>query len=398
MATTEITKILFRRGTSNDRFALEGLGGLAQGEPGFTSSEGGTFGNDNTGDNYNQDSAFLNSDDATQLAPGGNQHGGALGKSGGGDFFIGGGGNADIFIGGTSAERHWQRYFVSKYGTDFNHPNAYIDGPLTVGESGTNTTNNRAQNYKNHAWHVNFYGENGETSWNAQTGLFEVTSTAALKVPTGATGTRPANNDSGGVGTSANGTLGNKKGYLRFNTDLNSFEGYNGATWNTFGSGVFGDLDNNTYITCESNQPAAKAEKGTTGMIKFVVGTGSGNVTPTLAGYFDNSRNLHVAQDILAYSSSDQRQKDNARVIENPIEKTKTLHGVEFEWNDKAPAWVQENRNDIGLLAQEVEAVLPQAVTTRDDGYKAVDYKKVIPLLVESIKALTARVEELESR
>jgi hypothetical protein len=156
---------------------------------------------------------------------------------------------------------------------------------------------------------------------------------------------------------------------------------------------VFGDLDSNTYITCSANEPAGKPVTGTANEIKFVVGSAG-----ALAGKFDASRNLHVVQDILAYSSSDQRQKDNARAIKDSIEKVKTLSGVEFEWNDKAPAWVQENRNDIGLLAQEVEAVLPQAVTTRDDGYKAVDYKKVIPLLVESIKTLTARVEELESR
>jgi len=57
----------------------------------------------------------------------------------------------------------------------------------------------------------------------------------------------------------------------------------------------------------------------------------------------------------------------------------------------------RDSREDVGLLAQQVEQVIPEAVTTRADGYKAVDYKRVIPLLVESIKELTARVEQLES-
>jgi len=490
MATTEITKILFRRGTSSDRFALEGLGGLAQGEPGFTSSEGGAFGGDTSADNYNQDSAFLYSSDATQLAPGTTAHGGQLQKTGGGDFFIGGGGNADIFIGGTSAERHWQRYFVSKYGTDFNHPNAYIDGPLTVGASGANTTTDRAQNYKNHVWNVDFYGENGAVSWSAQTGQFNVTSTTALAIPSGATSDRPpattnatlgirraghirwntdtskfegwngdhwgslarpedadqdtyvraertygADNDqvdivTGGtgrltIGTTLsasvdmlldstgyleipNGTTNDRpttsrQGMIRYNTSTNvaSFEGYNGTTWQTFGGGVFGDKDNQTYVTCTQSEPGwsngTGETTGTTGQIRFVVGIGTPRIA-TLAGYFDNGRNLFVRQDIVAYQSSDTRQKDNVRLIENSIEKVKMLRGVEFDWNDKGPSWVGDNRNDIGLLAQEVEAVIPQAVVDRDDGFKAVDYKKVIPLLVESIKELTARVEELESR
>ena len=49
------------------------------------------------------------------------------------------------------------------------------------------------------------------------------------------------------------------------------------------------------------------------------------------------------------------------------------------------------------MLAQEVEAVLPEVVTTRDNGYKAVKYEKIVPLLIESIKELKAEIEELKN-
>ena len=57
----------------------------------------------------------------------------------------------------------------------------------------------------------------------------------------------------------------------------------------------------------------------------------------------------------------------------------------------------QEKGKDVGLIAQEVEKVLPEVVVRRPDGIMAISYEKVVPLLVESIKELTKRVEELEN-
>ena len=48
------------------------------------------------------------------------------------------------------------------------------------------------------------------------------------------------------------------------------------------------------------------------------------------------------------------------------------------------------------MIAQEIEEVLPEVVTTRDSGYKAVKYEKIVPLLIESIKELKAEIEELK--
>lgn len=99
--------------------------------------------------------------------------------------------------------------------------------------------------------------------------------------------------------------------------------------------------------------------------------------------------------DIIAFASSDERLKDNLTPISSPLEKVSRLNGYEFDWNDKQNTY---SGHDVGVVAQEVEQVMPEVVAARDDGYKAVKYEKLVPLLIESIKELTAKVEELESR
>ncbi len=51
----------------------------------------------------------------------------------------------------------------------------------------------------------------------------------------------------------------------------------------------------------------------------------------------------------------------------------------------------------MGVIAQEVEEVIPEIVQTRDNGYKAVKYEKIVPLLVEAIKELQAEIQELKN-
>ena len=60
------------------------------------------------------------------------------------------------------------------------------------------------------------------------------------------------------------------------------------------------------------------------------------------------------------------------------------MNGYEFDWIAKKG--IHENEgHDIGVIAQEVEKVIPEIVQTRDSGYKAVKYEKIVPLLIESI-------------
>ncbi len=113
---------------------------------------------------------------------------------------------------------------------------------------------------------------------------------------------------------------------------------------------------------------------------------------------------LHVTGDglftgnITAYYSSDITLKDNVRPIESAIFKVQQIRGVEFDWNEKSTELQQEKGHDVGLIAQEVEKVLPEVIQIREDGIKAIAYEKVVPLLVETIKEQQTLIEDLSNR
>ena len=98
---------------------------------------------------------------------------------------------------------------------------------------------------------------------------------------------------------------------------------------------------------------------------------------------------------MIAYASSDKRLKDNLKPIENSLDKISKLSGYEFDWNDKQETY---QGRDVGVVAQEVEEVIPEIVTTRDNGYKAVKYEKLVPLLIESIKELKEEINGLKTK
>ena len=103
---------------------------------------------------------------------------------------------------------------------------------------------------------------------------------------------------------------------------------------------------------------------------------------------------LSVTDDITAFWSSDERLKDNIVPVNDGLDRVLTLGGYEFDWNEKS----NKEGHDVGLIAQEIQEVLPEAVIERDNGYLAVDYHKVIPLLIESIKDLNVKVINLEKK
>jgi hypothetical protein len=86
-------------------------------------------------------------------------------------------------------------------------------------------------------------------------------------------------------------------------------------------------------------------------------------------------------------SPSDARFKTNVQTFDNALEAILNLRGVTFDWD--RPAWKEKNFPDgrqIGFIAQEVEQVLPELVSTDRAGYKSVAYANVVPVLVEAIK------------
>jgi hypothetical protein len=101
--------------------------------------------------------------------------------------------------------------------------------------------------------------------------------------------------------------------------------------------------------------------------------------------------------DIIAYYSSDKRLKDNIKNIENSIDKIKKLNGISFNWNDKQDIY-EIGKKDYGVIAQDVENILPELVETRSNGYKAVKYEKLISLLIEGIKEQQVQIDELKKQ
>jgi hypothetical protein len=115
----------------------------------------------------------------------------------------------------------------------------------------------------------------------------------------------------------------------------------------------------------------------------------------------------------LTQNTSDKRLKDNVKNIDNALNKVMALNGVTFDWNDIAVEYGWSARiknNDIGVIAQEVQAVLPQAIDfapfDRDENhqsksgenYLTVQYEKIVPLLIEAIKELKAQIDELKNK
>ena len=85
-------------------------------------------------------------------------------------------------------------------------------------------------------------------------------------------------------------------------------------------------------------------------------------------------------------ATSDMRLKDNITAVQNPLDILAAISGVQFNWKSNG-------KEAVGVLAQEIEKVLPQIVNTNADGYKAVSYDSLIPILIEAIKELAAKVK-----
>jgi hypothetical protein len=107
---------------------------------------------------------------------------------------------------------------------------------------------------------------------------------------------------------------------------------------------------------------------------------------------------IRATGDITAFYSSDIRLKENIQPIQNALEKVESISGNTYDWKEGYDEIHSHKGNDIGVIAQEIEEILPQIVTNRDNGYKAVQYEKIIPLLIEAIKELSDKVKGLENK
>ena len=123
----------------------------------------------------------------------------------------------------------------------------------------------------------------------------------------------------------------------------------------------------------------------------------------SVKGNFNCQSTIRAGGDVISYYS-DRRLKKNLKQLNNSSEIIKKLTGYKFDWNNKAVDLVPDDlysERQVGLIAQDVEDVLPEAVTgngPRDLGYKTIKYDKLVPVLVEALKEEMSKTEELEAR
>lgn len=151
------------------------------------------------------------------------------------------------------------------------------------------------------------------------------------------------------------------------------------------GPGVFttASFSNDVAITASTASTSA-----TTGALKVTGGVGiQGALHVTAASFFYN--------DITSWYSSDRNLKDNIAPIEGALAKISQIGGYTFDWKPEAD---KNEAHDVGVIAQEVQAVLPEVVVERDNGYLAVNYEKLVPLLIQGIKELQEEVNALKAK
>ena len=159
----------------------------------------------------------------------------------------------------------------------------------------------------------------------------------------------------------------------------------NGVTSNVAGTGVSVSAGTGA-VTISIGQAVATSSNPQFNAL--LVGTGT---PPTTAGL------IRATNDVIAFYGSDERLKENITPIENSLDILKQINGYYFDWKEM-PGVHENEGHDIGVIAQEIDAVLPEIVTTRDNGYMAVKYEKLVALLIQTNKELLNRVEALEAK
>ena len=125
--------------------------------------------------------------------------------------------------------------------------------------------------------------------------------------------------------------------------------------------------------------------------------TMSGNFFHSGAGATFCGGPLHCCDDIVAFygQTSDVNLKENVTILDSSLEKLMGIRGTEYDWKEGHKSYTG---HDIGVIAQDVEKVLPEAVSTKPDGTKGVHYNKLIPLLIEAVKDLSQQVDDIKDK
>lgn len=248
-------------------------------------------------------------------------------------------------------------------GVSFNGTANISFGADSVAEGATNLyfTNARARNA---------VSASGSISYNAATGVFSFTD--AVTSVAGKTGAVALN------------TADVAEGANLYYSDARARNAIS-----VFGAGSYNSATGVVTI----NAAPVSSVAGKTGAVSLAIGDVSG-LQGALDGKFNTTGgtingSITATGDITAFS--DYRIKDNVETIEEALYKVKQLRGVSYSSR-------LDYSNHIGVIAQEVERVVPEVVRTHSEGLKSVAYGNLVGLLIEAVKDLAAKVEELERR
>lgn len=228
-------------------------------------------------------------------------------------------------------------------------------------------------------------GNNGIDGINGATGPTGADGSAGAAGPTGATGSDGANGLPGATGpTGNNGLVGP--------TGVAGSSGSNGSNGATGPTGPTGPLVAGTF-------GQTLRHDGTTWVANSVIyndgiNVGIGNTSP--------SYKLHITGRVKSDGTdetSDIRLKENISTIDKSSEKINALRGVYFYWKTKDfPNRNFETSRQMGLIAQETEKIIPEIVHTDKEGFKSIEYAKLVALLVEAVKEMQGEKSILEKR
>lgn len=120
------------------------------------------------------------------------------------------------------------------------------------------------------------------------------------------------------------------------------------------------------------------------------IGTTSPNYTLDVRGTIGNNTTLY---------HSDRRWKQDIQNLKGSLDRVINLQGVQYKWKrDDYPEMNFPDGNQIGLIAQDVEKVIPEVVSESEDGYKSIDYARLVSVLIESIKEQQEQIETLSKK
>lgn len=222
-----------------------------------------------------------------------------------------------------------------------------------------------------------------------------------------------------GAGLSGNGGennafLGYSAGHGTNTGDFNTFIGYMAGIANTSGydNTFIGQVagfqniagHNNTYI-------GANAGEANTGSGNVFIGfmAGANETSSSNLLYIDNSNTStplikgdFSAGTVTIYgtltTASDERLKKNIKPLDAALKHIMSLQGVSYEWKEEFIKGKSIGNKQIGLIAQEVEKVMPELVHTDSNGYKSVAYDKIAPVLVEAFKEQQRLIKDLQGK